>query len=53
MTANFADPNFVFVWPSYALLALVMVGLALVAWTRLSRWSRLARSEQDGPGHSP
>jgi hypothetical protein len=53
VTANLADPHFMFVWPSYALLSLVMIGLAMVAWMRLSHWARLARSGQDESGRTP
>ncbi|MFZ4601189.1 MAG: hypothetical protein ACOYM8_01950 [Caulobacterales bacterium] len=51
MTADFTDPHFAFVWPSYALLALVIAGLSIAAYLRLSHWARRAKAD-DEPGRS-
>ncbi|MBU6373060.1 MAG: hypothetical protein KJS97_10050 [Alphaproteobacteria bacterium] len=52
MTANLADPHFAFVWPSYGLLILVLVGLAALAFGRLTHWARRAKAGDDEPGRS-
>ena len=52
MTANLADPHFAFVWPSYGLLLIVLVGLAALAFGRLSHWARRAKASDDEAGRS-
>jgi len=49
VTANFSDPQFAFVWASYGLLALVVVGVVAIACARLSYWARRAK-DADDPG---
>lgn len=52
MTANLADPHFAFVWPSYGLLILVILGLAALAFSRLSHWARRAKDVDSDSGRS-
>jgi len=47
MNADFTDPHFAFVWPSYALLALVFAGLSIAAFLHLSHWARRAKAEDE------
>lgn len=53
MTANFADPHFAFVWPSYGLMALVLAGLGLMAYLRLAHWAREAKRTESARDAAP
>lgn len=52
MTANLADPHFAFVWPSYGLLIVVLIGLAVLAFSRLSHWAQRAKALDADTGRS-
>lgn len=52
MNANLSDPHFAFIWPSYGLLVLVVVAMAVFAYVRLAHWARRAKAEDAGEDRS-
>jgi len=48
VSANFSDPHFAFIWPSYGLMALVIVAMGVFAYARLTHWARRAKAEDVG-----
>jgi heme exporter protein CcmD len=46
MSVNFADPDWAFIWPAYAITVAAFGALAAGTIWRLRKWARNAR---DGP----